>query len=160
MSKFTGKQKWLLALYVVLNVIVGIAKTSEEFRSNFEGTKILILVVILFVYYGLLLVVTLWIVTGLTALFDKIVMRKKFNKLANTIFCAKNIVVILFVHIFVIMGRIFMNASDIILIMYVIAVASLFITAWKEISKKNISFLALLPLVIYLIVDFIMALYS
>ena len=74
------KQGILIIILLLAQAFLGYLTADKDFVSIFQGNKKIIWYLFLIIYYGVLLLITIWIVSFLTSLFYKIANKQKFNR--------------------------------------------------------------------------------
>jgi hypothetical protein len=149
-------QKILIFILLITQVVFGSLTADKDFVAVFEGNKIYLWYLLLAIYYGVLLLVTIWIVSYLTSLFYKIANKENFNRTAVDLKSVWLLIGISYTHILVLYVNHFVYRGTETLFLFIIPVAFLLISIIRDSNIKGLKkFIAIIPLVIYIGFDII-----
>lgn len=156
MKSITLSQKLLLLIYLIGSVILGSLTADQEFIAVFEGNQIFIWYSLLTIYYGVILLLTIWIVSYLTQLFYKLANKDAFDRAHVTSKSIWLILIALYAHILILYIDHFLYSGAELLLLFVIPVAILLITIARDMKIQGFKkVIAIIPLIGYIGFDVI-----
>ena len=156
MKAITFNQKALLCIYLIGTVIFGALNADKDFLSVFEGNKIYLWYTLLLIYYGVLLLLTIWIVSFLIVLFYKIANKENFDRQKTTKLSIWLLIIVLFTHLIVLFMNKFIYGGTEVLLLFIIPITIVIISIIKDTSIIGFrKFIAIIPLIGYVIFDVI-----
>lgn len=150
------KQGILIIILLLAQAFLGYLTADKDFVSIFQGNKKIIWYLFLIIYYGVLLLITIWIVSFLTSLFYKIANKQKFNRTEVENKSVWLIILISYTHLLVLYINYFLYKGKESLLLFIIPIFVLFISIIKDEKIQGIKkIVATIPLIFYIGFDII-----
>ncbi|MGX6443823.1 hypothetical protein ACWM35_11475 [Neobacillus sp. K501] len=160
MKSVKSNQKLLLFILLVGQVILGVLTADKDFVAVFEGNQKYLWFLLLAIYYGVLLFLTILFVSFLTKLSYKIANKENYNQTKVTITSVWILIITSYTHILVLYINHFMYRGAELLLLFIIPVIGLLFTIIKDTNILGFKkIIAIIPLIIYLGFD-VMTIYA
>lgn len=156
MKSVKFNQKILLFILLIGQVILGALTADKDFVAVFEGNQKYLWFLLLAIYYGVLLFLTILFVSFLTKLSYKIANKENFNQTKVTITAVWILIITSYTHILVLYINHLMYRGAELLLLFIVPVIGLFLTILRDTNIMGLKkIIAIIPLIIYIGFDII-----
>jgi hypothetical protein len=160
MKSVKVNQKILLFILLIGQVILGALTADKDFVAVFEGNQKYLWFLLLAIYYGFLLFLTIWFVSFLTKLSYKIANKENFDGTKVTITSVWILIITSYTHIAVLYIDHLMYRGVELLLLFIVPVIGLILAIIRDTNILGLKkIIAIIPLILYIGFD-ILSIYA
>ncbi|MDQ0231658.1 hypothetical protein [Metabacillus malikii] len=151
MKSINLTQKLLLIIYLIAAVVLGSLTADEDFIAVFDGSQIYLWYSLLTLYYGVLMLITVWIVSYLTLLSYKLANKQTFDRKRVMLKSMWLLIITFYAHMIVLYINHYIYSGSEILLIFIIPAVIVIISIVKDINIQGFKkVVAIIPLSIYI----------